>query len=560
MHKTGLFGCVGCRDTFGKDDPYCLLSVAGEEQRTRTITDGGSSPVWDEVFDFDLEVSRVPTIEIKCFDEDAGSADDEIGSVVLNLSQQVASDVWTWDDWVTIRNSKGKSAGSVQLLLVWSPTPRGGVEPLRRHFGVTVYSGRDFTSAVRAPAAAPAAYLCADGCVCAQVDMNVLVTVDGNMNTQVQTSTICGCGSAPGWGAPREKWRRLMQNLGRDAPFMAPAINVDGSNREENGDDDAESAAKPTIILAMIERAEVVSLRQALEGHHYNIVSMQTIDEVDQYLSSQQDMTLAALVVDVNLPVGPNALQLLDTSNLSSVTAAPLTDAALRAAAPEAKPSVWVPRRLDVVRGTQDPNANEEPLQVRWVRQLAAECGQLPLVIVLPSEEIVESSRREMLHQMHKQALLRETCLSLDPLAVWGGGFVTPAPGPGTVAGTGADRARADVRDPWQLPLTGDEINRFVKKLVTVHGEHHEHLWELATHYGLDPDREPELLWLAEIAVSSPLPRGWQQHNQMNDDGSTTEYFYNPVLDSTQWEHPFDRWYLAALARLRDSLTEPAVA
>ena len=116
------------------------------------------------------------------------------------------------------------------------------------------------------------------------------------------------------------------------------------------------------------------------------------------------------------------------------------------------------------------------------------------------------------------------------------------------------------MRDPWQLPLTGDEINRFVKKLVTVHGEHHEHLWELATHYGLDPDREPELLWLAEIAVSSPLPRGWQQHNQMNDDGSTTEYFYNPVLDSTQWEHPFDRWYLAALARLRDSLTEPAIA
>ena len=128
-------------DTFGKDDPYCMLTLAGQdEQRTETIVDGGSSPEWNEVLDFDLEVARIPKIEVRCFDEDAGSADDEIGCYILNLNTQAPAEAWVYDEWVTLQNNKGNDVGEVHLKFEWTPDPP---LPQRRYMKLTVVSAKD---------------------------------------------------------------------------------------------------------------------------------------------------------------------------------------------------------------------------------------------------------------------------------------------------------------------------------------------------------------------------------------------------------------------------------
>jgi hypothetical protein len=44
---------TGCRN-FGKQDPFCLVSLNGEEQRTKAIKRGGQHPEWDEEIRFKL--------------------------------------------------------------------------------------------------------------------------------------------------------------------------------------------------------------------------------------------------------------------------------------------------------------------------------------------------------------------------------------------------------------------------------------------------------------------------------------------------------------------------
>ena len=40
--------------TFGKQDPYCVLRVGEQRDRTKTCADGGTRPRWNERFRFSL--------------------------------------------------------------------------------------------------------------------------------------------------------------------------------------------------------------------------------------------------------------------------------------------------------------------------------------------------------------------------------------------------------------------------------------------------------------------------------------------------------------------------
>jgi hypothetical protein len=82
-------------------------------------------------------------------------------------------------------------------------------------------------------------------------------------------------------------------------------------------------------------------------------------------------------------------------------------------------------------------------------------------------------------------------------------------------------------------------------------------VWYLAEHLDIDPDREPYLLWLAEVAMQAPLPRGWERHHQpAHAGGGITEFFHNAALDLTQWEHPFEYHFRAAVERFRQVCSE----
>lgn len=64
-------------DTFGKNDPYAILTVEGQIQRTPTIESGGANVEWGTVLKWQLD--RLPEkVDVVVMDADSGSTDDFI--------------------------------------------------------------------------------------------------------------------------------------------------------------------------------------------------------------------------------------------------------------------------------------------------------------------------------------------------------------------------------------------------------------------------------------------------------------------------------------------------
>ena len=64
---------------------------------------------------------------------------------------------------------------------------------------------------------------------------------------------------------------------------------------------------------------------------------------------------------------------------------------------------------------------------------------------------------------------------------------------------------------------------------------------EHARYLGMDPSDKDhaELMWIAEEALTAPLPDDWEQG--VTDDG--TPYFYNVKTKESVWDHPLDAHY-----------------
>ncbi|GLI69850.1 hypothetical protein VaNZ11_014567 [Volvox africanus] len=72
------------KDIFGKQDPYCIIRVGSQQFRTRTATDGGKRPVWNETFRFNVINENDAEITIK--DEDVGH-DDYLGTARISFAR-----------------------------------------------------------------------------------------------------------------------------------------------------------------------------------------------------------------------------------------------------------------------------------------------------------------------------------------------------------------------------------------------------------------------------------------------------------------------------------------
>ena len=77
-------------DTWGKGDPYCVVTINGQSQKTRPNFGGGKTPRWSgHTFKFKAK-SKTETVEIKLYDDDTGK-DDHIGSgrlILTNLKSE----------------------------------------------------------------------------------------------------------------------------------------------------------------------------------------------------------------------------------------------------------------------------------------------------------------------------------------------------------------------------------------------------------------------------------------------------------------------------------------
>eukprot|EP00929_Paragymnodinium_shiwhaense_P118935 TRINITY_DN90832_c0_g1_i1.p1 TRINITY_DN90832_c0_g1~~TRINITY_DN90832_c0_g1_i1.p1 ORF type:complete len:682 (+),score=121.23 TRINITY_DN90832_c0_g1_i1:117-2162(+) len=57
-----------------------------------------------------------------------------------------------------------------------------------------------------------------------------------------------------------------------------------------------------------------------------------------------------------------------------------------------------------------------------------------------------------------------------------------------------------------------------------------------ARYLGLEPEDEPELLWIAELAAKAPMPQGWTEHF----DSQGRLFYYNAERRTSWWTHPLE--------------------
>ena len=69
-------------DTFGSQDPYCVIRVGEREFKTEVDEKEGLAPKWNKVFE--IEWFKEKVVEVEIMDEDPGS-DDLIGKTILQL-------------------------------------------------------------------------------------------------------------------------------------------------------------------------------------------------------------------------------------------------------------------------------------------------------------------------------------------------------------------------------------------------------------------------------------------------------------------------------------------
>eukprot|EP01137_Pigoraptor_chileana_P029768 Opistho-2@15396 len=79
---------VASKDVGGTSDPYCIVSVGGQQARTRHIIKT-LEPKWNESFEFDIGQRGPWALRLTVFDWDKLGRDDYIGAAVLNVKSLV---------------------------------------------------------------------------------------------------------------------------------------------------------------------------------------------------------------------------------------------------------------------------------------------------------------------------------------------------------------------------------------------------------------------------------------------------------------------------------------
>ncbi|CAM8895000.1 unnamed protein product [Rhodiola kirilowii] len=114
-----VVGCSKLRDTewISRQDPYVCLEYASSKFRTRTCTDGGKNPIFQEKFVFTL-IEGLREINVVVWNSNTISYDDFIGSGKIQL-QKVLLTGFDDSSW-PIQTKNGRHAGEVRLIMHYS--------------------------------------------------------------------------------------------------------------------------------------------------------------------------------------------------------------------------------------------------------------------------------------------------------------------------------------------------------------------------------------------------------------------------------------------------------
>ncbi|WOG82346.1 hypothetical protein DCAR_0101510 [Daucus carota subsp. sativus] len=111
-----VIGCSKLKDTewISRQDPYVCLEYASSKFRTRTHTDGGKNPTFQEKFVFTL-IEGLRELNVVVWNSNTITYDDFIGSGKVQL-QKVLSQGYDDSSWA-IHTKASRYAGEVRLIM-----------------------------------------------------------------------------------------------------------------------------------------------------------------------------------------------------------------------------------------------------------------------------------------------------------------------------------------------------------------------------------------------------------------------------------------------------------
>ncbi|XP_042509213.1 pollen-specific leucine-rich repeat extensin-like protein 4 [Macadamia integrifolia] len=120
MLEVTVVRCIRLKDTewrISRQDPYVCIEYGSTKFRTSTCTDGGTNPVYEEKFMFNL-IEGLRELNINVWNSNTLSSDDFIGRGKVQL-QKVLSQGFDDTSW-TIVDRKERFSGEVQLMLQYT--------------------------------------------------------------------------------------------------------------------------------------------------------------------------------------------------------------------------------------------------------------------------------------------------------------------------------------------------------------------------------------------------------------------------------------------------------
>lgn len=112
----------------GRQDPYCVVKVDRQSRRTKTHTDGGKNPVWEEVLEF-KNVTEDSVLKIEVYDENVLLRDVLIGSCRVPLKKVTETGSEDVEAPVLVKQNKQK--GKITLSLKFRPGGQPSAEQPR---------------------------------------------------------------------------------------------------------------------------------------------------------------------------------------------------------------------------------------------------------------------------------------------------------------------------------------------------------------------------------------------------------------------------------------------
>ncbi|KAK7253200.1 hypothetical protein RIF29_37726 [Crotalaria pallida] len=119
-----VVGCSKLKDTewISRQDPYVCLEYASSKFRTRTCTDGGKNPVFQEKFVFAL-IEGLRELNVVVWNSNTLTFDDFIGTGKVQL-HKVLSQGYDDSAW-PLQTKTGRYAGEVKLILHYANATHG---------------------------------------------------------------------------------------------------------------------------------------------------------------------------------------------------------------------------------------------------------------------------------------------------------------------------------------------------------------------------------------------------------------------------------------------------